>query len=89
MKLSKISSNQYRIEDSEDNKLGIVFPREKFEDLYYAIPLNTTALLRLLLDNVCSSTEERQVVNAILEKSGQPTAVLEDLQQQIQRMELE
>lgn len=86
MKITKISENQYEIGDGEHK---ILFSKEKFEDLYYAVPLNQTAFLRLLLDNICENNEQRHIVNTMLDKTGERSALLEDLQQQIQNIEYE
>lgn len=85
MKIEKIVGNQYQISEGEQK---IVFSREKFEDLYYAVPLNQTSFLRLLLDDICDSTESRHTLNKMLDKSGERSAVLERLQKQIENMQL-
>lgn len=86
MKISRVSENQYEIRDGEER---VVFSREKFEDLYYAVPLNQTSFLRLLLDNVCQSTEERHLINGMLDRASERSVVLDDLQKQIQNMDYE
>lgn len=86
MKIAKISDHQYEIGDGESR---IVFSRQKFEDLYYAVPLNQTSFLRLLLDNVCGSNEDRHLIHGMLDRAGERSVVLEDLQTQIQKMDYE
>ena len=84
MKIEKISEEKYQLSDGKDK---IIFSKEKFEDLYYAVPINTTAFLRLLLENICASIEERQKVNAMLEKVDEKSSMLEELQKQIQAID--
>jgi hypothetical protein len=85
MQISKVTENLYEISDGEEK---ISFSREKFEDLYYAVPVNTTAFLRLLQDNICANVQERHTLNRMLDKKEERVASLEDLQKQIQRMTL-
>ena len=85
MRIVKIDDNRYDICDEGDR---IAFSKEKFEDLYYAVPLNSTSFLRLLQDNICQNAQERHLLNHMLERSGDPSAMLEQMQKQIQCMQL-
>lgn len=85
MKIEKINDNMYQI---SQNNQKIKFSRNKFEDLYYAVPVSTTALIRLLQDNICSNTQERICLNEMLQNCSDRLAELADLQKQIQNMKL-
>lgn len=91
MKISQLSADKYQISDDSHK---VVFNREKFEDLYYAVPpkednelLNTSYFLRLLLDNICENDEQRQMMNAMLGQASDRELLLQDLQRQIQNIE--
>ncbi len=77
--IEKISEDEYRI--SVDSKF-ISFNKEKFEDLYYAVPVEEAIFLRLLLDNVCQSNEEIKFINEEVADKG----ALNELQEKIQAM---
>lgn len=85
MKIEKLNDNLYQI--SQDQKT-IQFPRSKFEDLYYAVPVSTTSLIRLLQDNICNNTQERHCLNQMLQSCGDRIMALDELQKQIQSMKL-
>jgi hypothetical protein len=84
MILEKINDQLYRITDGERS---VEFSKEKFEDLYYAVPVNNTAFLRLLLDNICEDATGRHTINTMLDQHSERSAVLDKLQKQIQAME--
>ena len=84
MKITKQPDGSYSI-GREDKK--IVFSKEKFEDLYYAVPLSSGHFLRLLQDNICSCPEERHLMNDLLDSGDDRGNILERLQQQIQEMD--
>ena len=85
MKITKQSDGSYSI-GREDKK--IFFSKDKFEDLYYAVPLSSGHFLRLLQDNICSCSKERHLLNDLLEsKDPSEGDILESLQQQIQEMD--
>ncbi len=67
----------------------IVLSRDAFEDLYYAIPLSTTALYRLLTDQVPRNDGEREKIVGIIESGGDPDKELTDLQEQVRRMKID
>ena len=83
MEIVKVSDEQYRITDGKNH---INFSREKFEDLYYAVPLNPTYFLRLLQDNICQNAQQRHLLNAMLENAG--AEILDQLQKQIAEIQL-
>ena len=57
--------------------------RQAFEDLFYAIPLNSTALYRLLTDQIPGSDSERERMVKVLGGCPDMDADLMDLQKQI------
>jgi len=82
VKIQKIN-NYYEI----TNSIGsIQFSQEKWEDLYYSVPLSTGNFHRLLQDNICSDTESRLLLRKMLDVEDEN--VLDDLQKQIQNMPL-
>ncbi len=85
MEIKKLNQTQYLIFHQNDK---LVISRAKFEDLYYAVPLNDNAFLRLLQDEICTSREERLILNQMLQNSGDKLKTLAQLQQQIQTLGL-
>ncbi len=85
MQIKKISEQIYSLNSGQ---LSIKFSKEKFEDLYYAVPVSNTAFLRLLQDNICANTEERLKLNEMMQTSGDKIQILDTLQKQIQGMKL-
>lgn len=83
LKIAKISADVYEIQDGKDK---IRFSKEKFEDLYYAVPLNVSHFLRLLQDEICSQASERHTLNGMLKNIEKREEILLDLQKQIQDM---
>ena len=83
MKIVKISDEQYQL---TDGKSQICFSRAKFEDLYYAVPLNPSYFLRLLQDNICQDSQQRHLLNTMLENAG--IEILDQLQKQIAEIQL-
>ena len=83
VKIEKISQDIYEL---KDNTNTISFPKEKFEDLYYAVPLNSSNFLRLLQDHICTNSEQRHILNHMLNSTGDRGQVLDDLQKQIQEI---
>ncbi len=66
-----------------------VLTRQAFEDLFYAIPLNSTALYRLLTDQIPGNDGERERMVRILGCCSDMDAELMDLQKQIGSFKLE
>lgn len=60
--------------------------QESYEDLFYAIPVNTTAFYRLLTEQAARTEEERARVVSMLEAEPDLDTALNDLQQQIQNL---
>ncbi|NUM33737.1 MAG: hypothetical protein HUU50_04305 [Candidatus Brocadiae bacterium] len=83
VKIEKFSQDIYQI---KDNNNTICFPKEKFEDLYYAVPLNSSNFLRLLQDHICTNSQERHTLNSMLDIEGDRGQILDNLQKQIQEM---
>lgn len=84
VRIEKRSENQYCI---TDGTLSVAFDKEKFEDLYYAVPLNNTGFLRLLLDNISQNDEHRHTINKMLDATPSRNQTLKTIQDQIQKME--
>ena len=83
MNLERLDADRYRISDGTRD---VEFDRERYEDLFYAGGTNTTALYRLLVDNVCTTRPDREAMAAMINATGDMEAVLDGLQQQIQAM---
>jgi hypothetical protein len=67
----------------------ILMNRESFEDLYYAVPTNTTAFYRLLTEQVPKSDEERERIVAMIQALPDMDANLGALQERIQEIQLD
>ncbi|MHC5037307.1 MAG: hypothetical protein ACYTHM_08340 [Planctomycetota bacterium] len=84
MKIEKLPEGRFRISDGTRN---IEFDKASYEDLFYAVPLDSTALYRLLTEAVCRTDEERNTMVAMIEGQGDMEAGLNDLQDQITKIE--
>lgn len=84
IRIEKVSDDHYKLTNGE---FTVDFNKEKFEDLYYAVPLNNTGFLRLLLDNVSQSDDHRLDINKMLDATESRNKALKELQEQIQGME--
>ncbi|MEK7486587.1 MAG: hypothetical protein AABZ60_19875 [Planctomycetota bacterium] len=84
VRIEKRSENQYYL---TNGSLSVEFDKEKFEDLYYAVPLNNTGFLRLLLDNISQNDDHRHTINKMLDATPSRNQTLKALQEQIQKME--
>jgi hypothetical protein len=83
VRIEKISDDLYHLTNGTQK---VEFNKEKFEDLYYAVPVNNTGFLRLLLDNISQTDEHRHSINKMLEATPSRTESLKALQDQIQKM---
>ncbi|MCC6573726.1 MAG: hypothetical protein IT462_08035 [Planctomycetes bacterium] len=59
------------------------FSDVEFDDLVHAVPLNTTALYRLLIDTLLTEDNRRQELRKIIEADGNPDATLTALQDEV------
>lgn len=82
--IEKLAEDLYRVTNGE---FSVEFNKEKFEDLYYAVPLNNTGFLRLLLDDVSQSDADRLQINKMLDATESRNQALKALQEQIQKMD--
>lgn len=60
------------------------FDPDEFDDLVHAIPLNTTALYRLLVDTLVTQDERRAQLRSVIEGKGNADETLNELQQDLQ-----
>ena len=56
MNIERLFEGKYRI-SNEDRR--VEFDQERFEDLFYAVPVDSTAFYRLLTEAVCETDDER------------------------------
>jgi hypothetical protein len=80
MNIEKLSQGQYRI---SDGNARVDFDKERYEDLFYAVPVDTTAFYRLLTESVCETDDERKAMVGMIEGLGDMEKGLQDLQEQI------
>ncbi|MGE0432748.1 MAG: hypothetical protein AB7K09_24990 [Planctomycetota bacterium] len=83
----KLGDNDYEIAGSGK---ALKFDREKFEDIYYAIPeeqgkyKNETEFFRHLTDNICQDQSQRDIINFILDQEADAkVAALQSIQDQV------
>lgn len=59
----------------------------KYEDLFYAIPVDNGTLYRLINDTILEDTATRTVYKAMIDKAGGIDPFLNDLQKQVQTVQ--
>ena len=59
---------------------SFVFTDVEFDDLVHAIPINTTALYRLLIDTLIEGDDRKQQLRGIIEATGNASNQLSALQ---------
>jgi hypothetical protein len=64
MKIEKLADDKYRI---HDDARSLEFDKEHYEDLFYAVPVDSTAFYRLLTEAVCETEDERKTMVAMIE----------------------
>ncbi|GEM_PF-1394851 len=81
MKIEKTPEGAYRI--SGGGK-AVGFDKEQYEDLFYAVPLDSTSFYRLLTEAVCRTEDERREMVDMINGLEDQEKGLSDLQKQIQ-----
>ncbi len=66
-------------------KHKFTFSDVEFDDLVHAVPLNTTALYRLLIDTLLSEDARRQQLRQLIEADNNPDATLTALQNEVMK----
>ena len=70
----------YRLSAGGDE---ILLDLERFEDIYYAIPLNTTGFYRLLTEAIPGNDDERAAMLRMIEGADNMDTALQALQDQV------
>lgn len=83
MEVSRVGPDRYRI--SQGN-LSVELSQSRYEDLYYAIPLDAGTLFRLMNDTVLDKLEARETFNKMIEQGGGLEPALRALQENVQRV---
>ncbi|MHC4779221.1 MAG: hypothetical protein ACYTFG_11660 [Planctomycetota bacterium] len=80
MKIERLAEAQYRISDGERS---VEFDQERFEDLFYAVPVDSTAFYRLLTEAVCETEGERGAMVAMINGLSDMDSGLKGVQDQV------
>jgi hypothetical protein len=80
MKIQKAPQGKFRI---TDGARFVEFDKERYEDLFFAVPVDPTAFYRLLTEAVCETEAQRTVMVAMIQALPSMEAGLQDLQDQI------
>lgn len=83
MKIEKLGDDAYRISDGDKS---VSFDREHYEDLFYAVPVDTTAFYRLLTEAVCESEQDRTTMVDMIKGLADMESGLKALQDEIQQL---
>ncbi|MBI4612436.1 MAG: hypothetical protein HY720_02395 [Planctomycetes bacterium] len=83
LRIEKRDDGRYRLTDGTEE---VVFAKEKFEDLYYAVPTHATQFYRLLVEEVAAIPEERALMNRMIGGAGSREKVLNEIQEAIRGM---
>ena len=67
----------------------ILLDLERFEDIYYAIPLNTTGFYRLLTEAIPANDDERAAMLRMIEGADNMDTALQALQDQVQAFKID
>ncbi len=81
--IEKLAADRYRITDGFDR---YDFGREKFEDLYYAVPTHATQFYRLLTEELVDNEDERKLMNRIIDRAGDREYNIDVLQEEIKKL---
>jgi hypothetical protein len=80
MRIQKTPQGKFRI---ADGPRFVEFDKDRYEDLFFAVPVDATAFYRLLTEAVCESEATRTVMVAMIQALPSMEAGLKDLQDQI------
>lgn len=80
MKIEKTPEGAYRISDAAR---AVSLDRERYEDLFYAVPVDTTSFYRLLTESVCETDEDRAAMVSMIEGLDDMDAGLQALMDQV------
>ena len=80
MKIEKLEEDHYRISAAGQT---IDFDKERYEDLFYAVPLDTTSFYRLLTESVCETDDDRKTMVSMIESLTDMESGLKTLMDQI------
>ncbi|MCU0722994.1 MAG: hypothetical protein MUC63_05175 [Planctomycetes bacterium] len=83
MKIEKTPQGRFRIVHGPH---AVEFDRERYEDLFYAVPVDSTAFYRLLTEAVCETEAERKTMVALIQALPAMEAGLNALQDQIAKL---
>jgi len=67
----------------------LVIDLETFEDIYFALPVNTTAFYRLLTEQVAKDDGQREVMVRMINAGGDMDGTLTALQEKVQAFGLD
>lgn len=70
-----------------DGTNSLSLTQAKYEDLFYAIPINNATLFRLINDTILEEIPLRNIFKAMIDKAGGIDACLNALQQQVQTVQ--
>jgi hypothetical protein len=69
-----------------DGQGSIELSRDRYEDIYYALPLETGLLFRLLNDTVLQTPAERETLKQMIERAGGLENALGVLQESLKQL---
>jgi hypothetical protein len=64
MNIERAAEGTYRISDGERS---VELDQERFEDLFYAIPVDSTSFYRLLTEAVCATDDDRKAMVTMIQ----------------------
>ncbi|MHC4599376.1 MAG: hypothetical protein ACYS47_10260 [Planctomycetota bacterium] len=80
MNIERVTEGKYKISDGERN---VEFDQERFEDLFYAVPVDSTAFYRLLTEAVCETEDERTAMVTMIQGLPDMESGLKSVQDQV------
>jgi hypothetical protein len=83
MKIEKTRKGTFRISDGGQ---AVEFDKERYEDLFYAVPVDSTAFYRLLTEAVCETEAQRAAMVAMIRGLPSMEAGFKTLQDEIAKM---
>lgn len=84
MNLEKTPDGQFRIFDGSDS---LTLSKERYEDIFFSIPLANGTLFRLMNDTILETPEARGALKRMIDRAGGIDAALEKLQKDVQGLQ--
>jgi hypothetical protein len=84
MNLEKMPDGQFRIFDGGDS---LTLSKERYEDIFFSIPLASGTLFRLMNDTILETPEARGALKRMIDRAGGLDAALGKFQESVKSVQ--